>query len=43
MMQAYGAVAKAIHAADIPDVHGHAAVLSLCDDLHVSIEPCSFE
>ena len=40
---AYKAVATAIHAAEIPDVHGHEAVLSLCSDLHVSIEPCSFE
>ena len=42
---AYSAVATAIqcHAADIPDVHGHEAVLSLCSDLHVSIEPCSFD
>ena len=39
----YGAVATAIHAADIPDVHGHEAALSLCEDLHVQVELCSIE
>ena len=38
---AYNAVATSIHAADIPDVHGHEAALTLCADLHVDIEPCS--
>jgi len=41
--EAYGAVATAIHAADIPDVHGHEAALSLCEDLHVQVELCSIE
>ena len=40
---AYSAVATAIHAADITDVHGHEVVLSLYSVLHVSIEPCSFD
>ena len=39
---AHNAVAASIHAADIPDVHGHEAALTLCADLHVDIEPCSF-
>ena len=41
--EAYGAVATATHAADIPDVHGHEAALSLCEDLHVQVELCSIE